>query len=151
MEPASFDGMPGNVLIVEDDPIIALAVAGELEAAGHVVLGPAADTASAMALVRQRRPDLALVDIDLGEGGDGVGVAQMLRQAGVPPVFASAECTAARANCETAIAWLAKPYAPEAAVRSLEAITAWLKGQRAACPAELEWFGRLEDRRGPAH
>jgi DNA-binding response OmpR family regulator len=128
------------VLLVDDDPLIGLAVAVELEAAGHRVLGPACDRDAAMELIRNDRPDVALVDIDLGEGGDGVALAQDLRRAGVAPVFASGEGERARAHREAAFAWLAKPYAPEAAVRSLEAIQAALKGLRPACPPELEWF-----------
>ena len=129
------------VLLVEDDALIALSVASELEAAGHTVLGPAGDACSALKLIEHHRPDIALVDIDLGGGDDGVDVAHHLLRAGVPPVFASAEGDAAHENCHTAIAWLAKPYAPEAAVRSLEAVVALLKHQRAHCPPELEWFG----------
>jgi DNA-binding response OmpR family regulator len=128
------------VLLVDDDPLIALAVAAELEAAGHRVLGPAHDCGSALDLIRADPPDLALVDIDLGDGGDGVALARELRRAGIAPVFASGECERARAHGDVAVACLAKPYAPEAAVRSVEAVLAALKGLRPPCPPELEWF-----------
>ncbi len=127
------------VLLVEDDALIAMAVAFELEAAGHTVVGPAIDERSALSLASEHHPDVALVDIDLGNGDDGLKVAQSLTAVGVPPVFASAECAAARAGCN-AVALLGKPYAPEAAVRSLEAVVAVLKGGRASGAPELEWL-----------
>jgi DNA-binding NarL/FixJ family response regulator len=129
------------VLLVDDDPIVALAVAVELEAAGHEVLGPAHDARSALELARTGRPDVALVDIDLGEGGDGVLLAHSLRRSGVWPVFATGESGRAREHRDIAMAFLSKPYRPEAAVRSLEAVQAALKGLRPDCPPELEWFG----------
>jgi len=100
-----------------------------------------------MALARADPPDIALVDIDLGEGGDGVSLARQLTRAGVLPMFASAEGGRARANRDAALGCLNKPYPPEAAVKSLEAAQAMLKGHRATCPPEMEWFGQ----RAPRH
>ncbi len=130
------------VLLVDDDPIVALAVACELEAAGHMVLGPAYDESSALDMAAAGHPDMALVDIDLGLGGDGVHLAWALMTAGVPAMFASGEGARAHANRGAVLGCLNKPYPPEAAVRSVEAAQALLQGRRADCPAQLDWFGR---------
>ena len=53
------------VLIVEDAAIIAYCSAAVLEDAGHEVLGPADTSQAALELVRHRKPDVAVVDIDL--------------------------------------------------------------------------------------
>lgn len=66
-------GSPGaltarRVLVVEDDYDFALDVAQSLEAEGAVVLGPVAREEDALNLVRQKKPDLAIVDLNLGKG-----------------------------------------------------------------------------------
>src|SRR5688572_30775776 len=67
------------VLIVEDEVIIAYCSAAMLEEAGHAVLGPAHTSSQALELVRNRRPDVALIDIDLETPGAGIHVARQLR------------------------------------------------------------------------
>ena len=53
------------VLVVEDEAIIAYCSAAMLEDAGYAVLGPAHTSAEALELARGKRPDVALIDIDL--------------------------------------------------------------------------------------
>lgn len=79
------------ILIVEDEPIVAINLAIELEAAGHTVIGPVATSLEALALARQHLPWLALVDITLDGRADGVELARMLRQLGIPSLFLSAQ------------------------------------------------------------
>jgi CheY-like chemotaxis protein len=57
-----------TVLIVEDEALVALDLALVLRDLGCVVLGPAADSAQALALVRQQRPDAVLLDLGLRDG-----------------------------------------------------------------------------------
>jgi two-component system, response regulator PdtaR len=101
------------VLIVEDEPIIAYCSAATLEDAGHVILGPAHSAAAALELARKRRPDVALIDIDLEIPGAGIGLAQQLRtHYGTAIVFATGRIEAARGHSDLAFAVLSKPYDP---------------------------------------
>jgi CheY-like chemotaxis protein len=101
------------VLVVEDEAIIAYCSAAMLEDAGHVVLGPAHTSGEALELARKRKPDVAVIDIDLEIPGAGLGLAQHLRsQFGTAIVFATGQVAAAQAHSDLAAAVLAKPYDP---------------------------------------
>lgn len=65
MEPASVDGMPGDVLIVEDDPIIALDFEDTILGFGVKGVRTAANVAKALAMIADRTPDFALLDVGL--------------------------------------------------------------------------------------
>ncbi|HKS59066.1 MAG TPA: response regulator [Steroidobacteraceae bacterium] len=101
------------VLIVEDEVIIAYCSAATLEDAGHAVLGPARTSAEALELARNRRPEVALIDIDLEIPGAGVGLAQQLRaHYGTAVVFTTGQGDVANAYSDTAVAVLTKPFDP---------------------------------------
>lgn len=60
-----------TVLIVEDEPFIALDLAFGVEEAGGVPLGPASSVAQALRLIENELPDAAIVDVDLPDGKIG--------------------------------------------------------------------------------
>ena len=64
MEPA-LHGMPNDVLIVEDDPIIALDFEDTLLGFGVKTVRAAGSVAKALAMIEQRPPDFALLDVSL--------------------------------------------------------------------------------------
>ena len=55
------------ILVVEDDPLIALDLKATLEHAGVVVLGPAGRLADAMLLAEKSLPIAAVLDVRLAE------------------------------------------------------------------------------------
>jgi len=65
MEPASCNGMPNDVLIVEDDAIIALDFEDTILGFGVKTVRTAANVAKALDLIADRAPDFALLDIGL--------------------------------------------------------------------------------------
>lgn len=75
-----------RILLVEDDPIIALDLRETLEAAGAAVIGPAPDAASALTMLQDRTFDAAVLD-HLIVGGDSVPVADELARRGVRFLF----------------------------------------------------------------
>jgi CheY-like chemotaxis protein/DNA-directed RNA polymerase specialized sigma24 family protein len=80
-----------TVLVIEDEPIIALDIAGIVRDLGHAVVGIAASQAEAIAIARAKRPGLVLADIHLGEGGSGLNaVNEILRSIDVPVIFVTA-------------------------------------------------------------
>ncbi|QYX56104.1 response regulator [Roseovarius sp. SCSIO 43702] len=79
-----------DILIVEDEFLIALDLQMEVEALGHVVLGPARDGESARAVLSETRPDMAFMDIRLAGGDSGIDVAKWLYDThGVRCIFMS--------------------------------------------------------------
>ncbi|KKM78140.1 hypothetical protein LCGC14_1362950 [marine sediment metagenome] len=60
-----------KVLIVEDEPFIALDLAFGVEEAGGVAVGPASSVAQALKLIENALPDGAIVDVDLPDGKIG--------------------------------------------------------------------------------
>ncbi|SFP04559.1 response regulator [Tranquillimonas alkanivorans] len=75
-----------SVLIVEDEAVIALDLQAELEDAGWTVMGPAASVSQALSSIRDRRPTIALLDIEL-RGETTFALAECLRKKGLPVVF----------------------------------------------------------------
>ena len=77
------------VLVVEDEYLLAEDLREELEQQGAEVLGPAANVADAMELLRHGpAPDTAILDINLG-GEKVYPVADALRARGIPFIFAT--------------------------------------------------------------
>jgi CheY-like chemotaxis protein/DNA-directed RNA polymerase specialized sigma24 family protein len=80
-----------TVLIIEDEPLIAMDIEQMVEALGHSVTGVARTHKEAMELFNQRRPGLVLADIQLADGSSGIdAVNDMLRSASVPVIFITA-------------------------------------------------------------
>jgi DNA-binding NarL/FixJ family response regulator len=85
-----------RILIVEDDALIAMDMAGLVEDLGHEVLATAPAAETALALARADRPDIALVDIRLAGKADGGELAAWLyRDLGVRSLFVSGSITEA--------------------------------------------------------
>jgi AmiR/NasT family two-component response regulator len=76
-----------RVLVVEDEPLIAMDIAVTLEELGCEVLGYAQTVAEAMAQIAALAPDLVTLDVNLGRGQEGLGIATDLRAAGLTPIL----------------------------------------------------------------
>lgn len=84
------NALPGKkILVVEDEPLVALLVADILHDAGCIVLGPAYDVSSALKLFEDNFPDAAVLDINLGGDQTSAPVADALERAGIPFVYAT--------------------------------------------------------------
>jgi CheY-like chemotaxis protein len=80
-----------DVLIIEDEPIIAMDLEELVQNCGHRVVGVAASETEAIAIAKRTRPGLILADINLGQGGDGTNaVATILRSHYAPVIFVTA-------------------------------------------------------------
>ncbi|MEE4199440.1 HWE histidine kinase domain-containing protein [Erythrobacter sp.] len=77
-----------RVLVLEDEPLIAMSHEAALEQAGAIVFGSFSNCADALSALDKKSdgPDLAILDINLGEGNSGA-VAERLKSNGVPFVF----------------------------------------------------------------
>ena len=135
-----------RVLIVEDEVLIAWMLADSLEDAGHEVVGPAATMAEALALCEAAPPDLAVLDINLGDGSSGVDVARaLLERWGVLSIFASGQMTDARKASDVALGYIRKPYEAQTVLRGVEVAREVIDGRTPRhVPAGLELFSGAE-------
>jgi len=80
-----------SVLIIEDEPIIAMDIQDLVEQCGHHVAGVAHNEADAVALAEKHKPGLILADINLGHGEDGMhAVNRIMRTHKAPVIFVTA-------------------------------------------------------------
>ena len=84
-------GAATEVLIIEDEPIIAMDIEELVASCGHKVVGVAGTEAEAVELAELHRPGLILADINLGAGGDGASaVARIMQHHYAPVIFVTA-------------------------------------------------------------
>lgn len=80
-----------KVVIIEDEPAIALDLEQLVAGLGHVVIGPARTRMEAVEMVRAERPGLVLADIRLADGSSGLdAVNEILQGFGMPVIFITA-------------------------------------------------------------
>ncbi|ACC73641.1 PAS domain S-box protein [Paraburkholderia phymatum] len=107
-----------QILIVEDDRIVARDIAQQMARAGYVVIGSAGSGEEALALVdtlpADGKPDLVLMDVRLEGELDGIDTARRIRQArDIPVVFLTAyadEETIRRATAAEPYGYVLKPF-----------------------------------------
>jgi len=86
MDAANCQGLPNDVLIVEDDAIIALDFEDTILGFGVKAVRAAGSVARALELIADRAPDFALLDVGLASG-NSFAVAERLRAMRIPFVF----------------------------------------------------------------
>jgi CheY-like chemotaxis protein/DNA-directed RNA polymerase specialized sigma24 family protein len=80
-----------DVLIIEDEPFIALDLQNLVEEQGHRISGVARTHREAVEAVKRERPGLILADIQLADGSSGLeAVNQILESFPVPVIFITA-------------------------------------------------------------
>ncbi len=138
-----------NILIVEDDPLLAETVKSLVELNPRfTVTALANDLESTVAAVEERRPDLALVDLQLANGSSGYAVAARLHDLDIACLFTTARAPGFAVR-DLAIGCLQKPYREEDLVRALAEAEDILKGRQKLVlsrrlPEPLEIYGEEE-------
>lgn len=77
-----------RILVVEDEPIVAMCLEDMLEALGYGIVGPATRLSEGIALARDAAFDAAILDINLA-GERSTAIAEALAARGIPFAFAS--------------------------------------------------------------
>lgn len=123
------DMASADILIIEDEPIIAMDLDLLVKRCGHRVIGIAGSEAQAVKMALAKRPTLILADINLGRGGDGSrAVSRILRLTEdnrIPVIFVTAypERLLTGQTPEPALV-ITKPFDPMAlAVATFEAVS----------------------------
>ena len=110
-----------TILVAEDEAIVAGDLCDTVEEAGHIVEGPHADMPSAMLAFQKHRPDLAILDVQLGSTVV-YPLAEKLAAENIPIIFHSGRhsCADMQDRFPQATA-LAKPCPPNELIDSVSA------------------------------
>jgi len=131
--------MPSNILIVEDELIVALELEDRLRRQGYAIVGTARTAEEALAQSEAAPVDLALVDVRLAGQRDGIDLARDLQARAIPVVFLTAhgdDETLARVNSVGAQGYLLKPFDARLLHLTIETALHRHRAERARLEAE---------------
>jgi CheY-like chemotaxis protein len=111
-----------HILVVDDEPLVALLIGDCLAELGYQVVGPVAKASEAMRLLEEAQLDGALLDVNLGTG-DSFTLADAVRAKGIPLAFITGDASAGALPARFSdLPVLGKPFEFEA----MQALTAGL-------------------------
>lgn len=123
-----------EVLIVEDEVLLAVELEHVLEEAGHRVVGHAMEAGEAVAMAGEHRPDLALVDVHLQDGPTGVDAARTLtNDCGAVVLFMTANKQRLPSDYAGACGVISKPYSEHGVRKALDFVSTCLRDGCADC------------------
>ncbi len=80
-----------EILIIEDEPLIAMDIEQMVQSLGHKVVGIARTRDEAVEMFNKENPKMVLADIQLADGSSGIdAVNDILKHANVPVIFITA-------------------------------------------------------------
>lgn len=113
-----------DVLIIEDEAIVAMDLEQRLQKIGYNVMGIHADSDKAINYLSIHRPQLILCDINIRGSKDGIDVAHYVRQHNrVPLIFVTAlsdKSTLERAKKALPYGYIVKPYEDSDLISAIE-------------------------------
>lgn len=108
-----------RILIVEDEPLIAMMLEDFLDALDHQVAGVADNVATALELIAQNGCDGAILDVNLRAGEQSWPIADRLAEAGIPFVIATGGGDDSIAEAHRARPVLSKPFTMDSVEKAL--------------------------------
>jgi DNA-binding response OmpR family regulator len=140
-----------TLMIVEDEVLVAILLRDELQKAGYTVLDLTDRQDEALEIAKAEKPDLALVNIRLARGDDGIELSKHLKGLGIPVLLISGQVSRASSAKTVAIGSMPKPYDPEEMVLAVAYLLARLNGDDTLPkPRQLEVFDDESFERDPA-
>jgi DNA-binding response OmpR family regulator len=130
-------------LIVEDDRQVAEAIADGVRLVGYTVCGIAPTVGQALALTRLTRPRLAIIDVDLGTGNDGIDLARKMMAMGALGVLFVTGNPDTISTADVGHAWMPKLYRVLDLINGLQVVRCVSEGEpiTAPIPADLRLVG----------
>lgn len=113
---------PRRILIVEDEPLIAMMLEDFLDVLGKELAGTADSVATALPLVQAGGLDAAILDVNLRGGEKSWPVADALAAAGVPFLLATGGGDDGVAEAHRGRPVLPKPFTMDAVEKALAAL-----------------------------
>jgi len=132
--------MPPNVLIVEDEMLLALELEAILGDLGHVPVGIAPDQETAQ-LYFDQHIDLALVDLNLRDGRTGPEIGAKLGANGVTVLFITANPAQLGNGIAGTVGVLAKPTDAATVKAAIDYALGIREGRDVPAPSALSLFG----------
>ena len=130
-----------TLMIVEDEAMVAITLRDELQDAGYKVLNLTDRHAEALEVAKAEKPNLALVNIRLAGGDDGIELSENLKALGIPVLLISGQTSRASSAKTVAIGSMPKPYDAAEMVVAVAYLLARLNGDGSLPrPAQLEVF-----------
>ncbi|MBX7482438.1 response regulator [Qipengyuania qiaonensis] len=112
-----------RVLVAEDELIIGCDLCHTVEEAGYIVEGPFVDLSSTMLAYQKNKPDIAILDVQLGDGVVYPLAEQMMAE-DVPVIFHSGQMTPSEVAQRFPQAQaLAKPCPPAEVIDTIQRAT----------------------------
>lgn len=122
--------MRKTILIVEDDPFIAMDLQDTFEEAGFKVLGPVASVAPGLKLIKDTLPDVAMLDFNLGRE-TSIPIAHRLDEIEIPYFFLSGQIDKViTKNVKTNCKVLTKPFNAEVLIYQVNKLVESTTGAR---------------------
>ncbi|MWV28954.1 response regulator [Aurantiacibacter rhizosphaerae] len=114
-----------TILLLDDEFMVALALAEHLESEGFAIAGPFCTVEEADAHVALNRPDAAFLDINLGNGTNSYDFAARLKRDGVPFCFLTgySDLQASHPDLKDSC-FLGKPVRPEKVAQTAQKMVA---------------------------
>ena len=113
---------PQHILIVEDEPLIAMMLEDFLEVLGKTHAGTADTVEAALALIAAGGIDAAVVDVNLRGGEKSFPVADALAAGGIPFVFATGGSHDSVADAYRDRPTLPKPFTMDGVQKAIAAL-----------------------------
>lgn len=139
-----------RVLVVEDEALIRLDLTEMLTEEGYVIAGEAGDGEQAVALARELRPDLVIMDVKMPKM-DGIAAAGSIVEEKIAPVVMltafSQRDLIEQARDAGAMAYLVKPFARHELVPAIELAVSRFAEKRALEDEVATLTDRLETRK----
>ena len=110
-----------RILVVEDEAMVSMMLEDMLVDLGCVVVGPAANVASGLALARTAAVDAAVLDVNLA-GEKAFPIADALAERGIPFIYATGYGRAGLRDADNAPPVVQKPYSVDDLARHLRAV-----------------------------
>ncbi|MEE7505757.1 response regulator [Methylobacterium mesophilicum] len=119
-----------RILVVEDEYLIASEMKRWLQRAGAEVAGPVASVERALDLIEDSTIDAAVLDLNLGDRGTALPIADRLGALGVPHLFATGDVRASQEGAYADRPRLEKPYLEAELVSAVVKLTASAEANR---------------------
>ena len=138
-----------NILICEDNPIVAMDLGWMLQDMGHRVCGTASTSVMGMEQFALKQPDLVVVDLKLADGRTGLGLVEALAQLHVPAIIVTGE-THTVPEGTSAKAVVGKPFDEDLLGRALAMVEAGTKPPKMVDRSEAQADAVSADRAVPS-
>lgn len=111
-----------KILVVEDEPLLAMLLEESLADLGHQAVGSAATVDQALSMLDETDIDCALLDFSLGRDTTSAAVARRLQEAGTPFYYLSGHASLEEYDDTPRAPLLTKPVSMDALRGALSAM-----------------------------